>query len=225
MLGTNQSSGCLLSRSIFAQNMVGHKWSSGRTIGYQAHTERRFARLLLIVLPCSLFLTWIWKQEASHFAIPSVEVDVPSAYLYGGRTVFYPPTPVEPRCSESQRDTLRQVGTSLAVKEWGNRSAWREDDCCSWDGVSCSPRGDVQKLELHALSGTLPPELARLPSLKVLDCNKNGALSGTLPSQALYAVRVGTITSASLTPLPQAPRTVVPTITREGVIPQCQHHT
>lgn len=167
--------------------VVAHRWSQGRTVGYQARTEKRFARMLLVVMPCSLFLTYVWKQSEAYshtLQLTHATIDAPGAELYGGtlyRTEYYRPPPTEPRCRQSEQ--LLRLSAPLGFSQWENQSAL-PDDCCSWEGVSCNPGGFVQKLELRGLSGTLPAALGQLHALRVLDCNKQSALSGTLPTQA-----------------------------------------
>ena len=159
------------------------KWSGAlRPHGQLAQTERRFARILLIVLPGSLVLTWLWKQteERHPFALPSAAADAPAAYLYGGtRTFVYAAPFAEPRCAEHQREVLRDVGIELGVNA---SQMWQTEDCCAWRGVDCNPRGRVQKLDLSrfGLHGTLPNRIGELSTLKTLDVNQNPALSGTV---------------------------------------------
>ena len=170
-------------RSVNDVNDMVTRWSGSlRPHGQLAQTERKFARLLLLVLPGSLVLTWLWKQtETSHpFALANAATDAPAAYLYAGtRTFVYTAPPGdEPRC-DSQREILRDVGIALGI----NASAmWQADDCCSWRGVDCNTRGRVEKLDLSKLDlhGTVPSRIGELSTLKTLDLNQNTALSGTV---------------------------------------------
>lgn len=144
--------------------------------------------MLLVVLPASLMLTWVWKQsEASRNPAGRVQaeyIDAPDSSLYDqARTTIYR-APVVQRCLDDERDALRVAGAGLGGPGWvGNRSGWTHADCCAWPGVTCSERGRVKSLALahRGLSGTIPTALAELRALSSLDLNENGELSGTLP--------------------------------------------
>ncbi|GIQ81126.1 vacuolar protein sorting-associated protein 62 [Kipferlia bialata] len=55
---------------------------------------------------------------------------------------------------------------------------------CEWEGVGCSPEGDIQYLDLtgFGLSGTLPETLGCLSGLKALTLNENPALETEVPT-------------------------------------------
>lgn len=153
------------------------KWSQGHTIGYRATTERRFARILLLVLPGSILLTWAWKQlEMLRPFQTSTDRD---QYLENIETAFeYKAVPSEPLCPSNQRELLQQLSLAVGM----NATEWVGDDCCTWSGVSCNRRGHVQKLDLSRrdLSGTIPAFIRELTALKSLDFNQNPMLSGTV---------------------------------------------
>ena len=134
--------------------------------------NNRFSRLLLVVMPGSLLVTWMWKQyemvAPREMEWPEAESDAVSI-----RRVIYR-APPEPQCNDDERATLRRLG-------WWNE---RSTNCCHWPGVKCSG-GRVTTLALSGgkVSGTLPAEVCQLNQLAVLDLNENPRLSGTLPTQ------------------------------------------
>jgi hypothetical protein len=134
--------------------------------------NNRFSRLLLVVMPGSLLVTWMWKQ---YEMVSPREMDWPEAEsdAVSIRRVIYR-APPEPQCSEDERATLRRLG-------WWNENS---TNCCRWPGVTCT-HGRVSSLALSGgkVSGTLPAELCQLDQLAVLDLNENPRLSGTLPTQ------------------------------------------
>src|SRR5450759_2873521 len=67
---------------------------------------------------------------------------------------------------------------------WTNQSGWLTTSTpCSWYGVSCNT-GHVIRLDLSSdhLSGSVPPELSKLPNLQYLVLASN-QLSGSIPPQ------------------------------------------
>lgn len=58
-----------------------------------------------------------------------------------------------------------------------------EGSVCDWAGISCNGRDEVTRIELfdNGLSGTVPAELAVLPSLRNVQLQEN-SIGGTVPS-------------------------------------------
>jgi hypothetical protein len=147
--------------------------------------NNRFARMLVVVMPGSLLLTWLWKQ---HEMLTPRENDWPASEpdAVDIRRVVYR-APPEPQCDGEERAILRRLG-------WWNASS--TDNCCRWRGVRCSD-GRVSGLKLSGgkLRGTISSELADLSQLEVVDLNENPGLSGTLPAQL---TRLGALTHVYL---------------------------
>ena len=162
--------------------------------------EQLFARLLIIILPATLVLTWISKLLASDslrrdalgelYAASERAADVEER---SQRTIIqYVSTAVAdpPSCSPDERRLLFRIGAQLsgdrAASSLALRYGWGEAaDCCQWEGVGCDDGGRVRSLSLakHGLEGTLATELGGLARLASLDLNENERLSGTLPSE------------------------------------------
>ena len=170
-------------------------------VGSRRH-QTRFARVLVVVLPASLLLTFVWKQvelEAPRFEFTGglPRFDDPSApeaaLLAPAPTVvrYLPPASADGEaCDAAERAALLRVGCAVGGGAdggagWLRAQRWNESaDCCQWSGVSCA-RGRVSRLQLvrTGCRGTLPTELAQLRSLRVLDLNDNPGLGGTLPTE------------------------------------------
>ena len=109
----------------------------GMASPYSPHPHRpfsrgannRFARMLVVVMPGSLFLTWMWKQ---HEMLAPRETDEwpeePDAVSI--RRVVYR-APPEPQCDGEERAAMRRLG-------WWNSSTQLPGNCCRWRGVKCT---------------------------------------------------------------------------------------
>ena len=135
--------------------------------------NNRYVRLLLVVMPGSLLITWMWKQyemvAPREREWPEAESDAISIR----RVVYW--APPDPQCNDDERAALRRLGL------WNESGT---ENCCLWSGVKCTG-GHVTGLTLSGgkASGTVPAQLCQLRQLAVLDLNENPRLSGTLPTQ------------------------------------------
>lgn len=84
-----------------------------------------------------------------------------------------------------ERAALAALYRSTGGAEWRDRSGWmgRPGTECRWHGVVCDS-GQVVELRLssNGLAGGIPPELAGLARLRVLDLRSN-ALEGAIPAE------------------------------------------
>ncbi len=158
--------------------------------------EASFARMLVLVLPATLALTYLWKQvEITNFRAAATRELAPAASREVRLSrVSAPMQPqAEPRhtraapvCSASERSTLQSIGLALGLDAgWGANG-----DCCEWRGVGCTGAGAVESLSFAklGLTGTVPPELGALSRLRTLDLNENPRLRGVLPAQLFEPV-------------------------------------
>lgn len=63
-----------------------------------------------------------------------------------------------------------------APTDWSSQNGWLSDDAeCTWEGIACNSDNQVIGIIMsqHALSGSLPVELALLPQLQELDFTTN----------------------------------------------------
>ena len=157
--------------------------------------ERALARLLVIVLPASLVLTWISKLLASdalrHDAIGALYAASDRAADLEEQSqrsiIHYVEQASSSSCSDEERRLLFRAGAKLSGTSststlilnhgWGEAA-----DCCQWKGVGCDASGAVQSLSLpkFGLRGTVPTELGGLLRLTSIDLNENPKLSGTI---------------------------------------------
>ena len=76
------------------------------------------------------------------------------------------------------REELAMVYEALGGDGWTNSENWGTDaPLAEWYGVTTDGEGRITELDLsdNGLSGAMPPELARIESLEVLDLSENGA--------------------------------------------------
>ena len=76
------------------------------------------------------------------------------------------------------REELAMVYEALGGDGWTNSENWGTDaPLAEWYGVTTDGEGRITELDLsdNGLSGAIPPELARIESLEVLDLSENGA--------------------------------------------------
>jgi Leucine-rich repeat (LRR) protein len=100
----------------------------------------------------------------------------------------------------AERSALIALYNATGGARWTNRSGWlgSAGTECSWYGVVCDERRTaVHEIYLNdnGLEGSLPPALANLPNLRVLELDAN-ALTGSLPRDLgrlgnLRALRMG----------------------------------
>ena len=86
------------------------------------------------------------------------------------------------------RDALVALYRATNGEAWTNNSDWLSSRPLDWwHGVSVNSSGRVTELHLLAnqLSGSIPPELANLDSLRVLVLGKNRELTGPLPPELI----------------------------------------
>ena len=150
--------------------------------------EQNFARLLVIILPTCLVLTWISKFLSSD----SLRRDA-MAELYDisdraavlesqsqRKVIQYVSSSVSSAaCSDFERRLLFRAGASMGGESFVLRSGWGEvADCCEWKGVGCDDSGAVRSLSLpkYGLKGTLPTELGMISRLSSIDVNEKCVL-------------------------------------------------
>ena len=160
---------------------------------------QQFARLLVIVLPSTLILTYLIKLTSSdrlrRDAIAELYATTEEAaaqaplpnvvhhYITGGGGGGGSDS--SGMCSNTERKILYRAGAQFG-SDWMIKAGWGEAaDCCEWKGVGCAPGRGVVSLSLskEGLHGTLPTQLGKLAHLSSLDVNENAQLSGTLPSE------------------------------------------
>lgn len=161
-----------------------------------------FARLLIIILPTTLIVTYVLKMASGDHLRRDAIAEL---YATTEETARQAPTVVHhyvtgggsvggssSECSAAERRALFRAGARLSDSgghgDFMLRAGWGEAaDCCEWKGVGCVPGRGVVSLSLskEGLRGTLPTQLAALPHLTTLDVNENAQLSGTLPTALL----------------------------------------
>ena len=116
------------------------------------HTAQRNARMLMVVLPGSLALTWRWKQTSvasgslalSH-APRWPPADDPDPSLRQ-RVVRYYTEPASPDARECE--ALRTVGHSLHLTTPHDLHRWDADpNCCAWAGVQESSTHSLRLIQ------------------------------------------------------------------------------
>ena len=78
------------------------------------------------------------------------------------------------------REELARVYDALGGGGWANSENWGTDaPLDEWYGVTTDGEGHITELDLsdNGLSGAIPPELARIESLEVLDLSENGSMA------------------------------------------------
>ncbi|CAM9749420.1 unnamed protein product [Ectocarpus sp. 4 AP-2014] len=118
-----------------------------------------------------------------------------------------------PGSAETDREVLLHFFRSTGGESWTHQEGWAQnaDDLGSWYGVTSNADGRVVKLELHGerdefdiptgnnVTGSIPPELAELGALEVLNLCSN-KLSGFIPPElgGLGALKVLNLHSSRL---------------------------
>uniref|UniRef100_A0ACD5YP59 Uncharacterized protein n=1 Tax=Avena sativa TaxID=4498 RepID=A0ACD5YP59_AVESA len=85
-------------------------------------------------------------------------------------------------CMEQEKASLLQLLAGLS-RDGGLKTSWRSDtDCCTWEGITCSPNRTVTGVLLpsRGLEGSISPCLGNLTGLLRLNLSRN-SLSGGLP--------------------------------------------
>ena len=94
--------------------------------------------------------------------------------------------------SYTQDNALMALYNSTDGEHWTHSDNWDSGHPCedNWRGVYCNDEGEIIRLYLHSnnLTGTIPPEIGNLTSLKELLLYSND-LTGTIPSE------IGNLTS------------------------------
>lgn len=85
-----------------------------------------------------------------------------------------------------QRYALYCLHHATGGKSWVDGTGWHRKGIseCHWYGVTCdASTGLVTRVSLrnNGLNGTIPPEVALIPSLTVFNVNSNPALKGSIP--------------------------------------------
>eukprot|EP00521_Asterionellopsis_glacialis_P010921 CAMPEP_0195305488 /NCGR_PEP_ID=MMETSP0707-20130614/36357_1 /TAXON_ID=33640 /ORGANISM="Asterionellopsis glacialis, Strain CCMP134" /LENGTH=488 /DNA_ID=CAMNT_0040369627 /DNA_START=51 /DNA_END=1517 /DNA_ORIENTATION=- len=74
-------------------------------------------------------------------------------------------------------NAVKTVYTLQEPPAWKNTNGWLTDadECTEWKGIFCTSRGQVYQISLenNGLTGALPPELAMLQQMEILDCTTN----------------------------------------------------
>ena len=116
-----------------------------------------FARLLVVILPTSLLLTYIFKLASSD----SLRRDaIAELYAASDEAAALAPTVVHhyiggggtstPRCSDAERAALFRAGAQLGGSaDWMVRAGWGDAaDCCEWKGaVPCVIQASPKRLK------------------------------------------------------------------------------
>lgn len=114
-----------------------------------------------------------------------------------GTGICAPPTPemmawlstipnkdVSGSCADLDVSALTVFYNSTGGSNWTNSENWLSDAPLSdWHGITTDEIGRVRELNLpdNSLRGALPPEIADLHNLKILNLSGNAGLSGQLP--------------------------------------------
>lgn len=142
-------------------------------------------------------LNFGWSGSNNGYYL--LEGSLGSYIMKGNAIIGISPT----RIWTNKQDSLALVAlyNSTNGDQWLGNSGWLEGDVYTWQGVTVI-NGRVIKLELSAnkLTGTIPPEIGDLTSLKWMNLSNN-ALSGNLPPEigGLTALISLQISSAGLT--------------------------
>lgn len=123
-----------------------------------------------------------WPGETFTDEVNGISVTVDAA-TEGGFTVTI--TNHSPIIPEEERAALEAVYQALGGEGWVDHSWWLESRGteCGWHGVECD-RGHVVALRLpeNGLAGAIPPQIAGLSALTVLDLSRN-FIGGALPPE------------------------------------------
>lgn len=88
-------------------------------------------------------------------------------------------------CVPCSTDYAAMVAFANSITSWGTTSPWDlTQPMDTWDGVTLNADGcvDVINLDENNISGTIPPELGNLSSIRTLDLGDNN-FSGTIPPE------------------------------------------
>ena len=89
----------------------------------------------------------------------------------------------------TQRYALLTLWYSTNGPAWTENGGWlEEEDECSWYGIFCNDGdtvediGDLRSFEGNGLDGHIPPDIALLPSCRLIHLSLNTQLTGPIPS-------------------------------------------
>ena len=89
-------------------------------------------------------------------------------------------------CANRDRTVLATLYRSMDGSNWRRDTNWLSDEALdSWHGIQTDTRGCITHISLsdNRLNGSIPADLGRLLSLRVLDLSWNNDISGIIPAE------------------------------------------
>jgi hypothetical protein len=89
-------------------------------------------------------------------------------------------------CANRDRSVLATLYRSMDGSNWQRDTNWLSDEALgSWYGIQTDTRGCITHISLsdNRLNGSIPADVGRLLSLRVLDLSWNNDISGVIPAE------------------------------------------
>ena len=169
------------------------------------HTAQRNARMLMVVLPGSLALTWLWKQTSvasgslalSH-APRWPPADDPDPSLRQ-RVVRYYTEPASPDARECE--ALRTVGHSLHLTTPHDLHRWDADpNCCAWAGVQESWTHSLRLIQTEYTNRIYKPNIHLRVSYPTLVASVSNRMCPHVQYRTVHFISVPFRLMSSYTP-------------------------